>query len=61
MCSAVCRRRPTGLEWIVATPRLIIGVEIELMRTRNPHRIIAELQLRYPFCEGGMRGEVMIK
>jgi hypothetical protein len=50
-----------GWEWIVAEPRLIIAVEIELMRTRNPRGIIAELQLRRPVCEGGMRGEVMIK
>jgi hypothetical protein len=49
------------LEWIVAKPRFIIAVEIELMRTRNPREIVAELQLRHPFCEGGIRGEVMIK
>jgi hypothetical protein len=50
-----------GLQWIVAEPRLIIAVEIELMRTCNRRGIIAERQLRHPICEGGMRGEVMIK
>jgi hypothetical protein len=49
------------VEWIVAKPLLIIAVEIELMSTRYPCGIIAELQLHHPVCEGGMRGEVMIK
>jgi len=33
------------LDWIVAKPLFIIAEEIELMRTRNPRGMVAELQL----------------
>ena len=41
-----------GLEWIVAKPLFIIAEEIELMRTRNPRGMVAELQLVIPSVKG---------